>query len=76
MKEKSFVCYIPLHEIYNSRYASNIRLVTFVIEIGFADSFDSQIFSMNTKLRAKGEMITRELPRIERHSGGDEQDRV
>lgn len=41
-------------------------LVTFIIEIGFADSFDSRIFSMNAKLRAlaqkeeeEEEMITR-----------------
>lgn len=29
------------------RRASNICLVTFIIEIGFVDPFDSQIFSMN-----------------------------
>lgn len=31
------------------RHASNICLVTFIIEIGFADPFDSQIFSMNAE---------------------------
>lgn len=40
------------------RHASNICLVTFIIEIGFADPFDSQIFSMNAEL-SEEKMITR-----------------
>lgn len=48
------------------RHASNICLVTFIIEIGFADPFDSQIFSMNAKL-SEEKMITQGLRRIEGH---------
>lgn len=48
------------------RHASNICLVTFIIEIGFADPFDSQIFSMNAEL-SEEKMITQELRRPEGH---------
>lgn len=43
------------------RHASNICLVTFIIEIGFADPFDSQIFSMNAELNEE-KMITQRDP--------------
>lgn len=49
------------------RHASNICLVTFIIEIGFADPFDSQIFSMNAEL-SEEKMITQELRRFEGRS--------
>lgn len=41
-------------------HASNICLVTFIIEIGFADPFDSRIFSINAELNEK-KMITQRL---------------
>jgi len=44
----------------SKRHASNICLVTFIIEIGFADPFDSQIFSMNAGLNEE-KMITQFL---------------
>lgn len=56
------------------RCASNICLVTFIIEIGFADPFDSQIFSMNAEL-SEEKMITQELRRIEGHTARAEEER-
>lgn len=57
------------------RHASNIYLVTFIIEIGFAEPFDSQIFSMNAEL-SEEKMITQELRRIEGQRAGGERGEI